>query len=1496
MATEHKDVELRVRARDYSQKTLDAVTSSLEDMTKAQDAQVAAAKKGEVSAKSLADSYDKIENAVKALIGQHALTKVFDTQAAALEKAKQKADDARTAYTAYADSMAGVENKTKKQVAEQNRLAAAIEGADKKVLTAQSRLDRTSAKLGEFGIATGNIAAAQKRMADGVVVGNLALEKQALALDGVADDIARKVAADQAAADAAKKNADDQVAAQRKITEATAAAAAQQAKNASIAQAAHQKQAEKLKAEREIAAAMRQSAQQAEAAAKGYATLARSVNSVRGNELSDHLKAINDPAKAAISTMEGLEASVGKLGAKVAAIKGPVKDFRTTMEGLEAAQKGVEGIGRQIDAYRRQIDVLRAARTEYAAARAAVTSLTQQMKAGGGDAAELGRQLSAAESRLKSAAGVMATQTGRTRELRDALRATGVDTRNLADAETRLISQARLATGSVDALSAAYRKNGAAAEGASKGQFKFFESTRTTLSYTQRLRGELLALATGYIGVQAAIGVATGAISSFKTAQKIEGQIGAAFGNDAATIRKEWDYLMATADRIGISFQEAAPAYAKFAIAAKAFGLSGDEIRFTFENVAKAARVAGLSADEFQGVLKAMEQGLSKGSLQAEEIRGQLGDRLPGAFTLLAASMKISTAELGKMMEAGAVTAAELITFARDLPNTFKPTESTYSGLIAAQERYNNAIFKFQLAIANSGFADAFTKLLVDLTNLMNSADGQQFAQNLSSAFTMVVDVMRFLIAHTDELKIAFSALVGLTVFKWAMAGVKGITALFTIIRSLWTTVAGVTTALRTVGTTMGTMGTAAGGAAVGLRIMGVAVRGLLGPLGAVLLAVEAAIWAYDKLAKKQKTIKTDTKLTGNGAEGSWDAPEVAGPPQPKPGQVDTPDPETGPDAGKRAATAFDKDAEARQKKLDKDRKSARKKSAKDELDERADLIREEYKMIRDNAERTITDKDALSARLLTLDKQMNQAIETDRIRFNAEHAKSNAAAANKEVSLKEQVKNELLRIQDEIARDEAKLDANASFEDRKKTRLDAIAHSYDKLKKTITQLAAVDKAAAAEASKKLDEYIAARQEVEATKVTLEEVRKLEKELSDQQALRTSKIEEQTALYESGALAQQDFLTAVANINKDADVATANAARNLQAFVDAQSKLNPGLLTPVEQADIKTRTTRGQVSNSGNENNDKANAAQIAAIDTLIAKREAADAIYKAQFDLKMISEDEYAAKVNANAEAYKTKILELNAVLLANLEAQKAQGLLDGTLTSERLAALDAEIAKRQLLATTVGNTLPQLDQFNNIAKQALGQGLDTALNGLVSSLTALAQGTQTAGEAFKSMAQTAMGALAQLLQQIALAIMKQLILNSLAGMGGGIGGIAMQLGGVAVKHRGGVIGAPNGTVRRNADPSWFAGAPRYHDGGVPGLKSDEVPAILQTNEEVLSRDDPRNVLNGGAGGGNSAGTRFVLVDDRSKIPEAMSGAEGQEVIVQTIRRNVPAIKQLLR
>ena len=46
------------------------------------------------------------------------------------------------------------------------------------------------------------------------------------------------------------------------------------------------------------------------------------------------------------------------------------------------------------------------------------------------------------------------------------------------------------------------------------------------------------------------------------------------------------------------------------------------------------------------------------------------------------------------------------------------------------------------------------------------------------------------------------------------------------------------------------------------------------------------------------------------------------------------------------------------------------------------------------------------------------------------------------------------------------------------------------------------------------------------------------------------------------------------------------------------------------------------------------------------------------------------------------------------------------------------------------------------------------------------------------------------------------------------------------------------------------FAGAPRMHSGGWAGLKPDEVPAILQRGERVLSRREAAGYGRGGDGG----------------------------------------------
>lgn len=57
---------------------------------------------------------------------------------------------------------------------------------------------------------------------------------------------------------------------------------------------------------------------------------------------------------------------------------------------------------------------------------------------------------------------------------------------------------------------------------------------------------------------------------------------------------------------------------------------------------------------------------------------------------------------------------------------------------------------------------------------------------------------------------------------------------------------------------------------------------------------------------------------------------------------------------------------------------------------------------------------------------------------------------------------------------------------------------------------------------------------------------------------------------------------------------------------------------------------------------------------------------------------------------------------------------------------------------------------------------------------------------------------------------------------------------------HEGGTVGSP--APARQVPAFVFAGAPRYHSGGIAGLRPDEVPAILQRGETVL----PKNARTG--------------------------------------------------
>lgn len=103
-------------------------------------------------------------------------------------------------------------------------------------------------------------------------------------------------------------------------------------------------------------------------------------------------------------------------------------------------------------------------------------------------------------------------------------------------------------------------------------------------------------------------------------------------------------------------------------------------------------------------------------------------------------------------------------------------------------------------------------------------------------------------------------------------------------------------------------------------------------------------------------------------------------------------------------------------------------------------------------------------------------------------------------------------------------------------------------------------------------------------------------------------------------------------------------------------------------------------------------------------------------------------------------------------------------------------------------------------------------------------------------------------------------------------------------VAHTGAVVGA--GGMHRQVPALAFAGAPRMHEGGWAGLKPDEVPAILQRGERVLSR---REVARQGRAGGAVPGIT-VNIDARG----AQMGVAEQ--INAKLRAAIPEIARIAK
>ena len=199
---------------------------------------------------------------------------------------------------------------------------------------------------------------------------------------------------------------------------------------------------------------------------------------------------------------------------------------------------------------------------------------------------------------------------------------------------------------------------------------------------------------------------------------------------------RSMQFLIDTSNKLGISLEASVAGYKTLSGAASQAGLSNSQTQKVFENVATAVKAFGLSSEDAKGVFLALGQIISKGTVQAEELRGQIGERIPGAFSIAAKSIGVTEQELNKMMATGKLTSKDfIIPFTAELAKASAAAGGT-NGLAQNVNKIGNAFTVFQTRVGRffmplmTQTAGLLEKALNYANQLLKTQDDNQAEKN----------------------------------------------------------------------------------------------------------------------------------------------------------------------------------------------------------------------------------------------------------------------------------------------------------------------------------------------------------------------------------------------------------------------------------------------------------------------------------------------------------------------------------------------------------------------------------------------------------------------------------------------------------------------------------------------------------------------------------------------------------------------------------------------
>ena len=273
---------------------------------------------------------------------------------------------------------------------------------------------------------------------------------------------------------------------------------------------------------------------------------------------------------------------------------------------------------------------------------------------------------------------------------------------------------------------------------------------------------------------------------------------------------------------------------------------------------------------------------------------------------------------------------------------------------------------------------------------------------------------------------------------------------------------------------------------------------------------------------------------------------------------------------------------------------------------------------------------------------------------------------------------------------------------------------------------------------------------------------------------------------------------------------------------------------------------------------------------------------------LRSIGENEGADKLDKQVSAISAKIQAATEQLVEFYKSLTPEQLV--TLGIKSQDELDGLIDKLKI----GGEQTQQWGKIAGVSSQQIAQSF---ASGAAQSFTNFINKIASGKNVFKSLGESVREFAANFLQSVAQMIIQLLAFAAVVSILKVLGvPVPANLFPAATKHTGGVAGRADGNGTRMLPPGIFGMALRYHNGGIAGLKPNEVPTVLEEGEEVLTTSNPRHINNAGKGGGATAPAGNVTViqvpDHAAALEQGLRSPQGSRVFFDFVGDNRGAFK----